>query len=220
MIKYPKSLLEYPASLIKLLHKTDPIIYEIGANDGSDTVRFVKYFQDATIVCFEPEPRAAKVWKQRPELAHAKLYECALGSKSGESIFYQSGGTKEGAIKEDWDFSGSLNKPTGHLEYSPWVTFKDRIVVSVEPLNKFNLNRQIDLIWMDVQGGEQNVILGGQEVLEWTRFLYTEYGHWKKPLYEGQMDLSDTQRTLGSNWKLIALYEGCNALFQNRKVRT
>ena len=42
----------------KLLNnKEDPVIIEIGAHYGEDTVEFLKEFDDVKMYCFEPDPR-------------------------------------------------------------------------------------------------------------------------------------------------------------------
>jgi FkbM family methyltransferase len=213
-----KTLLEDCDYLKSLIGKDNPVIFEIGCNDGLDSEKFIKLFPDAEIHCFEPEPRAIKQFRDRINDPRCHLYEFALGAKDGISEFYQSSGTKKGAIKKDWDFSGSLNRPTGHLDYSPWVKFKTQIEVQVRTLDGFCWPQDlIDLIWMDVQGGERNVIQGGVETLKRTRYIYTEFGHWKKPLYEGQMTLEGTIKELGSDWTPLGIYENCNIVLRNKK---
>jgi hypothetical protein len=47
--------------------------------------------------------------------------------------------------------------------------------------------KQIDFIWMDVQGTEGDVVAGAPKILQETRFLFTEYSNTET--YEGQLSL-------------------------------
>jgi FkbM family methyltransferase len=199
-----------------------PLVLEIGCNDGDDSQDFLRQFERIQLHCFEPDPRPIAQFKARlqPEMASGRvhLHEYALGAEDGETTFWQSSGTTKGAHKQDWDLSGSTRKPTGHLKHSPWCKFDSQITV---PLRRLDGVWQelgsplIDFIWMDAQGGEGNVIAGGREALGRTRYVYTEYGHWREPLYDGQLNLDQTAAALGVDWQVVATYEGYNALFRN-----
>jgi len=213
------TLLQDTDKLKALLNFDNPTILEVGCNDGTDSWKFLELFPNAQLYCFEPEPRAITQFKERINDEHCHLYEVALGAENGKSIFHQSSGTTKGSWKADWDLSGSLNKPTGHHEFSPWVKFETQIEVPVRTLDsivsEIGLNT-IDLIWMDVQGGEQNVIRGGRETLKHTKFIYAEFSHWNKPLYEGQMTKDETMQELGSDWEFLDIYDTCNILARNK----
>src|SRR3989344_6803761 len=44
----------------ELLGKEDPVILDIGANDGDDTVEFLQHFKKAKVYSFEPHPENIK----------------------------------------------------------------------------------------------------------------------------------------------------------------
>lgn len=224
-----------PDRLRELLGKQDPLVLEIGCNDGDDSAVFVDTFPEIRLHCFEPDPRPIRQFKKKlmehlGRLGKAsegflsgsvRLHEVAVADKPGQATFFQSSGTTKGAHKKDWDLSGSLNKPTGHLKQSPWCKFNTTINVPVITLDSFYKDKidgeTIDLIWMDVQGGERNVISGGRLAIDHTRYIYSEFGHWREPLYEGQMNLEQTIAYLGDDWECMATYEGYNLLARNKK---
>lgn len=212
MRRRERPLIDYADYLRSMIGCADPVILEIGCNDGADTEKLLKLFPNAEMHCFEPDPRAIKKFHERfsgdPRVV---LRCCAVADFCGTATFHQS------TSDDDWDMSGSLNAPTGHLEYSPWCRFDRDIEVTVIALD--SLDDEVDevsLIWLDVQGAEAKVIRGGRDVLRRTKYLYTEYGHWKRPLYEGQMSLDETTEFLGGDWRLLGTYEGYNALYENR----
>ena len=51
-----------------LIGETEPTILEIGCNDGTDTLKFLRVLPQASIYCFEPDPRAIEKFKNRRAL--------------------------------------------------------------------------------------------------------------------------------------------------------
>ena len=209
--------------LVKLLGKPNPVILDIGCNDGGDSLWLLELFKDARVFSFEPDPRARKRYVDKINDPRAKLFAVAISSENGEAQFNVSDGRHpdEDEIgihcQEGWDLSGSLRKPKAHVEAHPWVTFDRTITVETMKLDtwrKENRVGDIDLIWADVQGAEADLIAGGTEALKKTRFIYTEYND--QELYEGQMNLASLLRIL-PDFKLLHDY-GNDVLLKNRNL--
>jgi FkbM family methyltransferase len=181
--------------LPKLLKKPNPTIFEIGCSDGTDTRQMLELFPDARIYCFEPEPRAIARFD-----ANAVLIPSAVGAVDGEIDFYPSHG--DGIVKQvDWDCSGSIRRPTGHLRLYPWCGFGEPRRVRSLTLDSWAVNIPlIDFIWADVQGAEGDVIRGGLATFQRTRYFYTEYSD--EELYEGQITL-DRMIELLPRWTIV-----------------
>ena len=171
--------------LRNIVRAANPVILEIGANDGEDTLRLLDYPAES-VACFECDPRAAAGWRARVDDPRATLYEVALDEKPGVAVFHQSGGSPRDGVT-DWDKSGSLCRPTGHLAYSPWCTFDNEIKVPTATLDGWARDHlptgQIDLCWIDVQGAEMRVFRGGAETLARTRVVKVECH--RTQMYEG-----------------------------------
>ncbi|WP_305777721.1 FkbM family methyltransferase [Microvirga sp. KLBC 81] len=188
-MREPASSLKVHQHIISLLQKPNPVVLEIGCNDGTDTRRFLRLCPKAQLYCFEPDPRAAARFKKNMDLylEKVKLFEIAISDRNGRIDFHPSNG--DGNAKE-WDLSGSIRRPKNHLVEYDWVRFDHPISVETRRLDDWcseaNLNT-IDFIWMDVQGAESDVIAGGRQTLSKTRFIYTEYSD--RELYEGQLSL-------------------------------
>jgi len=208
--------------LIKLLGKENPVILDIGCNDGSDSLWLLQLFKESRVFSFEPDPRARKRYRMKVTDPRAVLYELAISNADGTAQFHVSNGAHpsedEGKqCQEGWDLSGSLRKPKAHVEAHPWVTFDGAITVQTRKLDtwvKENGIEQIDLIWADVQGAEADLIAGGREALEKTRYIYTEYND--DELYEGQMNLGALLKLL-PGFKMVHNY-GNDVLLKNRKL--
>jgi len=70
----------------------------------------------------------------------------------------------------------------------------------------------VDLLWADLQGAEARMILGGQQTLAKTRYLFLEY--YDTPLYDRQADLKGLVSFL-PDFDLLGIY-GENAFFKNQ----
>jgi FkbM family methyltransferase len=200
--------------------RRDPLILEIGCNDGTHTLWFLKMFDSPTIHCFEPDPRAVQRFHRKVgERPNVQLHELAISDREGEIVFYQSSGSgrneqHELAMPQGWDLSGSIRKPKEHLVEYPWVRFDSAIQVRTTTLDAWcarNGVGPIDFIWMDVQGAEMDVFRGGARALARTRYVYTEYSDTE--LYEGQSNLAALRRGLPS-FKVLIRYRG-DVLLEN-----
>jgi 2-O-methyltransferase len=198
----------------RLVKRDDPVILEIGANDGQTTLAFLKHMPRARIYCFEPEPRALVLFKSRVNHPQVKLSECAVGNRNGWVTFHQSSGIDEFS---DWNASGSIRPPKEHLTIWPKVTFESEIQVPIVRLDDWFKSQsidRIDFIWADIQGAEGDLIQGGIETINKSRFFYTEYGF--RELYEGQYSLADIDARL-EEFSVKRLFKS-DVLFANMRL--
>ena len=181
-----------------------PLIIEVGANDGSTTNEFIRHFQDAKILCFEPDPRAIIEFRKNRFPPNVELFTNALSNVNGFADFYQS--SKK---DEKWTYSSSISKPSLHKFIYPDVYFTRTRQVETDTLQNFALEQgisHIDLLWLDTQGSEQNILLGvGEDLIQNIDFIYLEYSLFK--LYSGSTSLKIISKFLKNHYVL--------ALFQN-----
>jgi FkbM family methyltransferase len=218
--------------------RPDPVVIEVGCNNGVDSIKFMDAMPRIRLFCFEPDPRPLVKFKKLTAMAktlsdeidlRVELYEMAVSDKDGTSLMWRSSGMPPRWPKQhdgDWDMSGSLLEPTGHLDYSKWVTFPEshRLEVKTIRLDTWLKQHpeidQIDFLWIDAQGGEGDVILGGPKALAITRYMYCEIPFiapgtkfHNLPLYAGQRTLAELQ-TMLPDWDAIALHDTDNVLFK------
>ena len=210
--------------LQNLIATDSPLIVEVGANDGSHTLDFLKLFPRARIFAFEPDSRAFAKLKARVANRGVALFNVAVGGKDGEAEFHVSGGLPPNSSPEmqtyyaqGWDQSGSLRAPKTHTAVWPWCRFEKTISVPVKRLDTWtreNGIERIDFIWADVQGAEGDLIQGGRETLSKTRFFYTEYSN--DEWYEGQPNLAQLA-TLLPDFRILERYAR-DVLFKNKTL--
>ncbi|HEV2762895.1 MAG TPA: FkbM family methyltransferase [Pyrinomonadaceae bacterium] len=190
-----------------LLGRDDPVILEVGCNDGSHTLRFLELFPRATVYCFEPDPRARERFGYLVRSDRAKLFPFAVSDRDGTATFHASGGQPPPEwrveLPKGWDGSGSLKTPTGHIETHPWCKFDETFEVETRRLDSWREAEgvaRVDFVWADVQGAEAELIGGGPETFALARFFYTEC--MPRPLYEGAPSLKELLRLL-PNYRVL-----------------
>jgi len=212
----PKRASELTArEVAELVGRPDPFIIEVGCNDGETTEQFVAEMPEALILCFECEGRAIEAFRLKDDL-RVTLILNAIANYVGVATFFPSDGKfpQMPEHKDSWDYSGSLRKPTGHLERDKLVTFGEPVEVPTTTLDHYYSDTTVDFLWADVQGAEALMILGARKTLQRTRWLYTEF--YDVPQYDRQPDLYGLYCFL-PDFDLVGIY-GDNALFKHRNL--
>jgi FkbM family methyltransferase len=217
-INNKKGLVMKKQTFSKLLQKNNPVILEIGASTGEDSLAFLREFSDIQLHCFEPDPRSVKIHQNTVKDGRCQLHEIAISDVDGEAEFYQStSSSEETGFSSEWLQSSSLKNPKNHLELYPWCKFENTVKVPTRSLDSWFAEQdidQIDLIWADVQGAEENLIKGALKTLSHTKYFYTEYED--DELYEGQITLQQI-KTLLPKFKAIGYFKN-NVLFKNTEI--
>jgi len=168
--------------------------------------------------CFEPDPRSVKIHQNTVKDARCQLHPIAISDVDGEAEFYQSTGSYDDTgDSSEWLQSSSLKTPKQHLELFPWCKFENTVKLPTRSLDSWcaehNID-QIDLIWADVQGAEENLIKEALKTLSHTKYFYTEYDDYE--IYEGQITLQQI-KTLLPKFKAIGFFYN-NVLFKNTEI--
>jgi FkbM family methyltransferase len=178
--------LPFREKLELLLAEVDrPMIFDIGACEGEDSIRLSRAFPRATVHAFEPVP--GNVARIRANFArHAPRlkdpHAIALSDYDGVGLLHLSSGHPESIRREpNWDFgnkSSSLLPPSSLMgEYHPWLRFESDITVRVEKLETFCRHERIsrvDFMYLDVQGAELQVLNGAGAFLQSVRAVWME----------------------------------------------
>jgi FkbM family methyltransferase len=155
---------------IKTYLPENPIILEAGAHNGSDTEEMARLWPKCTIYAFEPIPKFFDMISQK---AHSndqiKCFKLALSDKNGQAMFYVSSGMS--------DASSSLLLPKQHLDVCPTVLFETAIKVQTMTLDSWaeqNNVDHIDFMWLDMQGGEYQMLKSSKKILPTVKVIFTE----------------------------------------------
>jgi FkbM family methyltransferase len=180
------------------------VIFDIGACEGEDSVRYKLLFKNAVVYAFEPLPRNIELMKQtfaRFGLdGQIRFYQLALSDKNGETNFFVSSGTPPNRKKsDDWEYgnkSSSLYPPSELMsDKASWLKFNEVIPIETIRLDDFLANERlnrIDFLHIDVQGAEMLVLKGAGSGLKKAKAVWLEVENVE--LYKGQALKKDIEQ--------------------------
>lgn len=179
-------------------------IFEIGACEGEDTVKYTQAFAKAQFWLFEPLPsnfeKLQELLLRYPKI-NARAFCLALSDCNGTATFHVSSAAQDRdsgrpAAKCVGNKSSSLLLPRNEKPKPlQWLNFSEKIEVKTLTLDRFCKNsgvQQIDFIHMDVQGVELKVLAGATTILPQVRAIWMEVAF--EQTYEGQPLEPETTR--------------------------
>ncbi|HZR22110.1 MAG TPA: FkbM family methyltransferase [Vicinamibacterales bacterium] len=196
-----------------------PIVFELGARRGEDTVRLARALRTPyRYFAWEPDPRNVPWLEQAvAPLPAVTIVRAAAGADDGTADFHLSSREQD----PDYSDSSSLLRPTPALRrIAPGLVFNETVTVTVRTLDNFCVEQSvdhIDLIWADVEGAERLVAAGARRMLPRTSLLMLEQSPEK--LYEGAWTFDEMRSTLGSEWIIVKRFDN-DVLLYNRACMT
>jgi len=191
--KYITLELPIKKELQQIFIKAQPsVIFDIGACEGEDSIRYSNLFQAAKVYSFEPLPdNYNKCLRNFSKASNRiKVFQMALSSSNGSATFYVSSGNPDGVNQSEWDYgnkSSSLYPPDSSYNKLEWLKFEKEIEVETQTISFFCENQsitQIDFIHMDVQGAEIDVLKGAGNMLTSIKAIWLEVEN--VSMYKGQ----------------------------------
>jgi FkbM family methyltransferase len=188
----------------KLITISEPVIFDVGAHFGESVQRYKARFPQATLYCFEPSPASYQTLLHATEADDRVFcYETAIAQRPGTVNFYENQNSFTDSLLALEDES---NKNWGQNLYHP----KSQVEVKMTSLDDFCTKEnitQIDILKIDVQGGEFDVLKGAETLLESQAIsvIYAEIII--RPTYQGQHHLHDYFALLSSlGYEFIDFY--------------
>lgn len=196
--------------LSSLISKTNPTIFDIGANMGQSIQEFLDIWPDANVIAFEPQQECLEHLKQF-ENENVQVVGMAAGNVSNSNLSFYSHQINFGLTGYSSGLSGfnrlnvnakdSLNlskMQKGTKEYEEYVSqLNHETKVSCVRLDEWIENNsiaEVDLLKIDTQGFEPEVIEGMGEYLKTTKVVLTEVMLYD--LYERSLSFSDIEKHL------------------------
>ena len=169
--------------LLNLINKENPVIFDVGCYNGQESLEFLSLANEAHIFAFDPLPKITEQFKKKlSSYNNLHLVETALGNVDDFVSWH---------ISYNHPASSSLKAPKDHLSVFQDIQFSEISNIKCSKLDtwaKNNLNfREVDLIWVDVNGAEQEFIEGGIETIsKKVNYIFIEFsGVGKQKLFEG-----------------------------------
>lgn len=194
--------LEKRLDVIAKFIPSNPIIFEAGGHYGTDTIRFAKKWKDSMIISFEPNPHAfEKFLETTKEFSNVNGFNIAVNNYNGTAVLHVChGSTGDNPIYEG---ASSLLEPSKWMEIhyqGPKVSVP---CVILDDWCKKNNIRNIDFMWLDLEGLEYYVLKSSPEILKTVKVIYTETNF--QMFRKGMTQYEDLKRFLEkSGFKLVA----------------
>jgi len=164
-------------SNLRFLLRSPKHIIDAGANTGQTVDRYRRWWPNSEIHCLEPVQSAYNIleknWKSQPGV---HLHQCALGASCGRAEIHTGKNTEVSSLLPHM------------VEYSGEFAIDEHYAVDVLTLDAFMDAKgldHVDLLKMDLQGGELAALEGAQWALERNAFdaIFSEI--WLVAPYQG-----------------------------------
>lgn len=155
---------------LKNLLPKNPVILEIGASIGIETLVFRALFPNAIIHSFEPAPGNFRALINRTKGKNIHCHNIGLGKNGKANLMISSGG--------NYQDSSSFKKPSERfVKDHSHIKHSEIVEVDVQrPEDWCNQNhiKKIDFLWIDVEGSEKDVLENFGEILKSVKVIHIE----------------------------------------------
>lgn len=229
---YIHSPVEIKLELLRFFKKDEVlVIFDIGACEAEDSIRYANLFPKSKVYAFEPRVdnfAKAKQLVHEYSKKNILLENIALSNENGTAEFYLSEGEpRDLKNNEDWDYgnkSSSLLPPSKEMKvHAEWLSFNKKIEVKTKRLHDYVSDKNIsgiDFMHLDVQGAELMVLQGAGNFLQYVKLIWMEVEQVK--LYEDQPVKDDIERFMKSHGFLNILdtvnYLSGDQLYVNKEL--
>lgn len=169
------------------------VIYDIGANEGHFAAFTAKLNSVSKVYCFEPAAGVfAGLTERLASCRKVRCYPLGLSDRSGTQMIH---------VNRFSPSTSLLPMEQLHRDEFPYTTETREEMVQVATLREAVQTHALlppDFIKIDVQGVEDRVIRGGEEIVQQARFCMVELS--LTSLYEGSLlitDMNALMRQLG-----------------------
>ena len=198
--------------------KSNPTIFDIGANQGQSIERFKKIFDNPIIHAFEPiDFEFNKFEKKYSKEKNIILNNCAVGDKNCYRDFNITVKTGNSSFNKITPNTQWLKTRSSQFNISPENYTKNTKSTKIITLDSYCLENQIeniDILKIDTQGYEDKVLEGAQEIMK-KEIIYTiESEIMFDDVYEKYFTFTDLEKYLiPNNFRLAGINTTNNNLF-------
>lgn len=170
---YPLELTQNIASIKSLCSDVDALV-DIGAYQGLFTALFHKIFTLKSSICVEPNEKMLPLIRENCADLEMELYNHALAEKEELKKYYQHEDSSMNSIVAA-DETVLLNKFT--FDNPDKITVKEVQTLTLDKLvfDVAKIDSKKIFIKIDTQGSELNVLKGGIQTLQATRYCLVEH---------------------------------------------
>lgn len=166
-------------------------VIDVGASNGQFAGAIREVLPEAMIYSFEPLADCVnRIRESMGSDAKLRVFNNAVGDREGTAQFHRNAYSPSSSL---------LEMTSVHKDSYPWTKNSEVIDVQVRTLDSFlpelSLVPNI-LLKIDVQGFEDRVLLGANEILNLTNIVIVETGVGSSRLYDQEASFDDVYRLL------------------------
>jgi FkbM family methyltransferase len=184
-------------ALAQLAHLGGPrVIFDVGANVGVYVELALRLLGDvATVYAFEPSPRAfAELKDGYAATRNVHLIPCGVAARTGQATLFAA---KPGSV-------------LGSMYVNPTYEGLAEETIQLVTIDEFCAEldiRRIDLLKLDVEGGEHEALLGARRMLEAGAIERVQF-EFGQPSLGARTFFSDLYRLLAPSYNLFRVLPG------------
>jgi FkbM family methyltransferase len=190
--------------LLSAMGIAKPVILDIGAHRGETAERYRSSFPRASIYCFEPFPQSSEALRKKfSNDPDTTIISSAVADRPGQRLLH---------VNEIDQTNSLLPEAITSRRYLPKQAFTTAMIeAEVTSIDEFVRNyplKRLDILKMDVQGGELMALEGAAETLKRKQIhvIYSEIMF--VPHYENQPLLHEIWNYLSQfGYTLFGLYD-------------
>lgn len=186
-----------------LQHKPNPIVFDVGANDGETVQEFIERFPSARVFAFEPYAACCEILDRKFRgQAAIQIQNIALGEDRGTSELNLYSGNRMNSLLRLDDGPGNVMGKS--------FTRAGSVKVRREALDFFCTDSgidRIDVLKIDTQGYDLQVLKGARRLLEEKRIKTILLEVNFVPMYKRQATFSELHEFLSSfGYRFVDFY--------------
>jgi len=192
----------FDAQLLLMAGTKSPTVIDAGVQHGDTTEQYLRAFPDARVIGLEPDSKNyAGAQKRLAGFPNLELLALALSNSCGQATFRPVSHDGSHSLLEV-ENSPYFDSPVAALDPVPIET------ITVDEICSRRGIRTLDILKMDIQGGELLALNGAKEMLSRSAIRLVVLEVLFKPLYRNQPSFWDLAQFLRSyDYDLQGLYE-------------
>jgi len=207
-------------NLLKDKISNNPIIFDVGGNQGQIIEKYLKIFDKPTIHSFEPiKTEFDMMFSKFKNMKNIFLNNFALGDKTEEKEFNVTANSGNSSFNKI-----NLNTDWLKLRSKQYNTSEEGYVKSVQKVNVIKLDDYckdnnigvIDLVKIDTQGYEDKVLEGGERTIKQNKIKAIVTEIMFDNIYDKYFSFSDIEKfIIPYNFRMVGIDLKYNNLFSD-----
>ncbi len=194
------------------------VFFDVGANNGEDSIAYARANPDALVYAFEPSPYLVEhIKRDSSDLQNYKIKPAAVSDYNGSSTFNICKDLQGLGSLLDWGKDVKKLWPYFNLEFHEQI---DVNVIKLETFIEENNITNITYFHCDTQGNDLKVLQGLGKYIDIIQEGQVEATRLNSSLYEGQNTADQTvQFLISKNFEILGYenqvhFSECNIKFK------